>query len=110
MNRFALAVCVTGFVLTQVGATLSFKYAADRSGWEALKFFILGNVIGFLCPVCLTLALRGTNANVIYAVCFGASFCLMQFGAWWLFRQALSPFQWTGIGLVSLGIVFLQIR
>ena len=110
MTRPFIILCVVGFVLAQVGATLSFKVAADRSGWEALRWFIIGNVIGFLCPVCLTLALRGTHANVIYAVCFGAAFCLIQLGAWWLFHQALSPFQWTGIGLVAAGIVLLQMR
>jgi multidrug transporter EmrE-like cation transporter len=110
MPRPFIALCVVGFILAQVAATLSFKVAADRAGWEALRWFIIGNVVGFLCPVCLTLALRGTNANVIYAVCYGVAFCLIQVGAWWLFRQALTPYQWTGIGLVALGIVLLQWR
>jgi multidrug transporter EmrE-like cation transporter len=102
--------CVAAFIVAQVVATLLFKVAADRSGWEAIKYFIMGNVAGFICPVALTFALKGTNPNVIYAICFGASFCLLQFGAWYFFRQTLSPFQWTGVGLVAAGIVLLQLR
>ena len=66
--------------------------------------------MGFLCPVALVFALKGTNANIVYAVCWGGAFCLLQLAAWWIFRQPLSPWQWTGIAFVAIGILLLQVR
>ncbi|MDA3876091.1 MAG: hypothetical protein PF483_03270 [Halothiobacillus sp.] len=60
--------------------------------------------------VSLTMALRGTNPNLIYALCLGGSFCALQLVSLLLFKQPLSPVQWTGVALVALGIVLLTIK
>ena len=110
MARFLVALYVAGFVLGQVGASLSFKMAATRDGMPALWWFVAGNIVGFACPVCLTLALKAAHANVVYALCFGISFCLLQIAAWSIFRQPLSTAQWSGVALIAIGIVLLQMR
>ncbi|HEY8240769.1 MAG TPA: hypothetical protein VIH35_04945, partial [Kiritimatiellia bacterium] len=74
------------------------------------KYFILGNVVGFVCPVSLVLALRQANANLVYAICWGAAFCVLQFATWWLFKEPLSTWQWAGVALVGVGILLLQVR
>jgi multidrug transporter EmrE-like cation transporter len=56
------------------------------------------------------MALRGTNPNLIYALCLGGSFCALQLVSLLLFKQPLSPVQWTGVALVALGIVLLTIK
>ena len=110
MRAFLIALYVLGFVIGQAGAGLAFRMAAEKTGSTAIWWFVAGNVIGFLCPVCLTFALKGSNANVIYALCFGISFCTLQIASWLLFHQPLSTLQWTGVTLVTLGIVLLQWR
>jgi multidrug transporter EmrE-like cation transporter len=54
--------------------------------------------------------LRQANANLVYAICWGAAFCVLQFATWWLFKEPLSTWQWTGVALVGVGILLLQVR
>ncbi len=110
MPRLPLIVCILVFVVGQVGASLVFRVTAMKQGSDALLWFIGGNCLGFLCPVALTLALRGANPNVVYALCFGSAFCVLQFGSWMLFREPITLLQWAGIGLVAVGIVLLQVK
>ena len=110
MRSLLIPFCVVGFILSQVGASLLFKLAAQHAGRAAIWYFILGNAAGVGMPFFLTIALRGTNPNVIYALCFGAAFCVLQLASWYFFRQPLSPWQWMGVVLVGAGILLLQWR
>ena len=110
MRPFVIAGCVIGFILSQVGASLLFKVASQHEGRQAIWYFVLGNAAGIGMPFFLTFALRGSNPNVIYALCFGASFCVLQLASWYFFRQPLSTSQWAGVVLVSAGILLLQLR
>ncbi len=104
------ALFVAGFVAFWVNGGLCLKMAAERSGWAAFGFFAAGNAIGFCGTVLLTLALRGQNPNVIYALCHGLGFCVLQVASYFLFKVALSPPQWIGVSLIAAGIICLQLR
>jgi multidrug transporter EmrE-like cation transporter len=111
MSSWTLVViCVVGFMITSAWSSVQFKFAAENSGRTAVWYFILGNVIAAMGPVALTLALKRANPNIVYALCFGGAFTLLQVVSWRLFNQPLSVFQWVGIGCVAAGIFLLQIR
>jgi multidrug transporter EmrE-like cation transporter len=113
MNDFRAALifaCVLGYAFASAGSCVFFKLAAQNAGKTAIWYFVSGNVIGALCPIALTLALRGTSPSIIYALCFGGAFALVQLVTWHLFQEPLSSWQWTGIVMVGLGILMLQIR
>jgi len=110
MNPLWIVLSTLGFILSQTGAALLFKGMVSQEGLRWWLFFGAGNVVGFGCPVALAIALRGTNANLIYAICYGGGFCLVQLATWLIFRDPLSAWQWTGIGLVFCGLILLQLR
>jgi len=108
MKVALLIVFVVAFVVVNAWSAMLFKFAADYSGKKALWYYVLGNLIAALGPLALTLALKRSNPNIIYAVCYGASFAAIQIAASRLFHQPLSTFQWAGIASVGLGICLLQ--
>lgn len=110
MNGTWLLVCILGFMIASAWSGVQFKLAAEAAGRTALWHFILGNLIAAVGPVALTFALKRGNPNVIYALCFGGAFTLLQIVSWRLFHQPLSTLQWLGIGCVGVGIFLLQIR
>jgi multidrug transporter EmrE-like cation transporter len=79
-----------------------------RAHWPlATLYFILGNAVGLGVAISLTLALLGTNPNLVYAMCLGGSFCALQLASMLLFKQPLAPVQWVGVSLVATGLVLL---
>ncbi len=110
MNPAWIAFSIFGFIVAQTGAALLFKIGASADP-QTLRWWLLfaaGNAVGFGCPVALSVALRGTNANLVYALCYGGGFCLLQFATWWFFREPLSLLQWSGIGLIGAGLLLLR--
>lgn len=101
---------IAGYIAAFLGVNLAMKFAAQREGAAYWSWFIGGNVVGFFCTVFLTQALRGGNPNLVYAICIGAGFCLLQILSFILFKEPLTFWQWLGIGLVGFGILCLQIR
>jgi multidrug transporter EmrE-like cation transporter len=104
------ALSVAGFIVAQTAAALCFKAGAgaDLYTLRWWLWFAAGNATGFGCPVALSFALRGTNANLVYAASYGGGFCLIQLATWWIFREPLSPWQWSGIALIFSGILLLR--
>lgn len=102
--------CIIGFVISQTGAYLCLRLASQRTGLQLYGMFLLGTSIGFGSPVCLTLALRNANPNLIYAFCIGGAFFVLQFASSIVFRQPLTGIQWTGILIIGLGLVLVQLR
>jgi multidrug transporter EmrE-like cation transporter len=90
-------------------SSIAFKYAADSAGRKSLGYFIFGNIIGVLGPIALTLALRVSNPNITYALCYGTAFAALQLVAWRLFQQTLSPWQVVGIACVGVGICLMHV-
>ena len=101
---------VGAFILASVGSSLLFRMAAQHAGRTMIVYFILGNCVGLAVSISLTLALRGTNPNLIYAMCLGGAFCLVQLASTLLFKQPLSPVQWVGVALVVSGLVLLPLN
>lgn len=81
MNPFFTGLFIVGFVISSTAASLIFKVAADAAGWTAFRLSVVGNFVGVWAPVCLMCALKGTNANVVYAVCYGVGFCALHIRA-----------------------------
>jgi multidrug transporter EmrE-like cation transporter len=104
------ALCIIGFIVFQVSGSLCLRMASERSGLSAFYFFAAGNAVGFVGTVFLTLALRGQQPNLIYALCQGGGFCALQLAAYLLFSMPLSTIQWCGIGLIASGVVCVQFR
>lgn len=98
------------FVLASAFSGILFRFAAENAGRTALWYFIVGNFIGVLCPIALTFALKQNHPNIIYALCFGGSFALLQIVSWRMFKQPLSIWQWFGVASVAFGLLLLQIR
>jgi multidrug transporter EmrE-like cation transporter len=110
MNGTWVFLCIVGFTIASAWSGVQFKLAAENAGRTALWHFILGNLIGALGPIALTLALKRANPNIVYALCFGGAFTVLQLISWRLFHQPLSTYQWLGIACVAIGIFLLQIR
>jgi len=101
---------VAVFVSASVGSSLLFRVAAQHGDRTGILYFILGNCVGLVVSISLTLALRGTNPNVIYAMCLGGAFCVLQLASTLIFKQPLSPVQWVGVALVASGLVLLPLK
>lgn len=109
MRMGYLWIWVLGFVIANTWASILFKLAAENSGRKAIWYYVIGNIIGALGPLALTLGLKGGNPNVVYALCYGGAFTVLQIVSWRMFNQPLSSFQWAGIASVTVGIWLLQI-
>lgn len=103
-------IAVVGFIVASVGSSLLFRVAAQHFGRTAIIYFILGNCAGLGVSISLTLALRGTNPNLIYGICLGGAFCALQIASAYFFQQHLSPLQWVGVGLVVSGLMLLAFK
>ena len=97
------------FIAGTVLSSITFKYAAEATGRKSLWYFIAGNIVGVLGPIALTLALKVSNANITYALCYGTAFAALQIVAWGLFKQPLSHWQIGGIVLVGIGVCLLHV-
>jgi multidrug transporter EmrE-like cation transporter len=105
------ALPILGYIIAFLGVNLAMKFASLRAGSSGFWWwFIGGNFIGFFCTVFLTRALKFQHPNVVYALCVGGGFCLLQFACYFLFKEPLTFWQWLGIGLVVLGTLCLQIK
>lgn len=101
---------VLGYFAAFLGVNISMKIAVQKTGTGFWTWFIAGNVVGFFCTVAMTYALKDQNPNLIYALCIGGGFCLLQVASFLIFRQPLGPWQWAGVALVGIGIICLQIQ
>ena len=101
MNGLFVALYVFAFIAANTFSSIQFKWAAERQGSSALWYFILGNLVGVLAPVALVFALKKGNPNIIYALCYGGAFAVLQLVSWKLFKQPLTPMQCTGLFCVG---------
>jgi multidrug transporter EmrE-like cation transporter len=110
MKEGLLFVCVIAFAIASAWSGIHFKFAAASAGKTALWHFVIGNLIGAGSPLALTFALKGGNPNLVYALCFGCAFALLQLVSWRMFQEPLSVMQWAGVGCVGLGVLLLQMK
>jgi multidrug transporter EmrE-like cation transporter len=109
MKWVQVAFYVFLFSCGTVLSSIEFKFAAEKTGRNALWHFVAGNLIGVLGPISLTLALKLLNPNVTYALCYGTAFAVLQLVAWRLFHQPLTHWQIAGIICVGIGVCLLHI-
>jgi len=103
-----LALLILAYALGMAGANLCLKMNAGSTGWQAWAWFIAANATGFTCVVVLPFALKLAPSNLVYAWAIGLGFLLLQLGAWLVFREPLSPVQWSGVVLFGVATVLLQ--
>ena len=101
---------VATFIAFSVTGSLLLRVAGQQQSWKAVLFFILGNLSGFVAATTLALTLRGRHPNLIYALCLGGGFCILQLMSRVIFKMPLTTCQWLGIGLIAVGMWCLQVR
>jgi multidrug transporter EmrE-like cation transporter len=106
--QWHMVLLVVAYMSVNCIANLCFRLVVEPASALPIGYFIAGNGLGFVSTILLTLALKGQNPNIIYAICLGGGFCLLQVTSWFLFKSPLSPVQWAGITLVACGIFCLR--
>jgi multidrug transporter EmrE-like cation transporter len=104
------ALLLIGYILALTGANITLVYVNQFSGWKYYGLFIVANVIGFFCPLCMMFALKHTRPLLAYSLGIGGGFCFLQLANYRLFQQTLSAPQWIGVFCVCAGVVLLQIK
>lgn len=99
-----------GALSAHTGASICFKKAAQQNGTRALAIFAMGNVIGFINPICKTIALRNNNPNVIFAIMGGLGGVIFVFVINWVFEGKLTRSQWFAIMIIIFGSILLQLQ
>lgn len=92
------------FIAMQILAQAIFKWGSltpGRSVWG----LILGNIFGVSSTWLLILMYRYMNVNVAFGMAFGISFICAQVALSLIFHSTLTFGQWTGISLITIGIV-----
>ncbi len=103
------AFLVFGYAVSMAGSNLIFKVASEKSGTDGWLWFLLGNVVGFGCPVLITYALREQSPHLVYAFTLGAGFVLVQVAGWFFFHAPITAMQVGGLVLTAVGLVMLQL-
>jgi small multidrug resistance pump len=93
-------------IVTEVLATSSLK-ASD--GFTRL-WPSIGATCGYAVSLyCLSLTQRSIPVGVVYAIWSGVGIVLISLMGWWLFDQVLSPVAMIGIGLITVGVLVLNV-
>ena len=93
-------------IVTEVLATSSLK-ASD--GFTRL-WPSIGAACGYAVSLyCLSLTQRSIPVGVVYAIWSGVGIVLISLMGWWLFDQVLSPPAVIGIGLITVGVLVLNV-
>lgn len=107
MRAFLL---ISIYVVAFVGSNLSFKKAgiAPDQSMEWWLWFCLGNVIGFLAPITITLALKEGNASWTFAAAMGGGFLALQISLWIFQGESFHRMHGLGVLLITLGLILMQ--
>ncbi|MBP6006309.1 MAG: multidrug efflux SMR transporter [Rhodoferax sp.] len=93
-------------IVTEVLATSSLK-ASD--GFTRL-WPSIGAACGYAVSLyCLSLTQRSIPVGVVYAIWSGVGIVLISLMGWWLFDQVLSPAAMIGVGLITVGVLVLNV-
>lgn len=107
-NAIVLAL-ISANLLFNIVANASFKVSAFSGTWRGfLSWQVVGNLAGLITVLTLTGLLRYVPLHVAYPVTTGlAVFGVQIVAAKLLFREAMTPGQWLGTGLLVLGIALI---
>ncbi len=99
-------------VITTIAHTLAavcFKLSAQQTVRKRiLGYFVLGNTVGFLCPLCVTIAMSGNNPNLVIAM-LGVGGVFFHVFLNWFFRVGLTRRQWVAILIMIAGGILLKL-
>lgn len=93
-------------IITEVIATASLKLSDGFTRWLPSILVVLGYGISFYA---LSLTMRTLPVGVIYAVWSGLGIVLVTLIGWIVFKQQLSWTTLSGIGLIMMGVVVMNL-
>lgn len=90
---------------------VSFKQSTLVEGfWRFAVWQLIGNLVSFTGVLAYTWFVKLTSLNLAYAVYGGLGFVAVQVaGAWLLFKERISPWQWVGTALICAGILLIAL-
>ncbi len=111
MKTLKIAGLILVYLILVVASNIGLKLSALS---QELRSFLwwqaVGNVLGFLGVLTLTLLLRLMPLHLAYALAYGLSFMGVQVvGARLFFHEAIAPVQWLGIVLITVGIAIVSL-
>ena len=98
------------YVVAFVGSNLCFKKAgvAPDQSMEWWLWFGMGNGIGFLAPITITLALKEGSASWTFAAAMGGGFLALQISLWIFQGEPFHRVHGLGVLLITLGLILMQ--
>jgi len=108
MSHPVVWLAMTVAVIAHTLAAICFKTAAQQKGRLILKYFLIGNIIGFLGPLCTAIALRNNNPNLVLATMEGIGGVFFVVVLNRVFNERLTGRQWLSIFVLIFGTVLLQ--
>ena len=94
-------------IVTEVIATSSLKASAAFTRTLPAVVVVVGYASAFYC---LSLALRSMPVGIAYAIWSGAGIVLVTAIAWVAYGQKLDAVALTGMALIILGAIILNLR
>lgn len=101
---------IVGAIVARTVAAVIYKIAAQQpSRNRVVLFFLLGLAAGFFNPVCVAIAMRGNNPNLIIAAMggLGGAFFVIVINR--VFKERLSRQQWLAIAIIFAGTILLRV-
>lgn len=94
-----------GLTLTEIVGDFGFEKFADTNLWTGFAQGLIGyvGVIFFLIR-----SLKGANVMWVNGMWDGVSGVVESLAAFFILGERLSHMQYVGLGLISLGLVFLK--
>lgn len=93
-------------IVCEVIATSALKASDGFTRLTPSVVVVLGYGVAFYC---LSLTLRSIPVGVVYAIWSGVGIVLISMVGWLVFGQSLSPMALLGMGLITLGVVILNV-
>lgn len=101
-NALFNAPAVFGPLLVFLAATRKNEGAVTRGG--VIDAVIAGVVLTVFSVLLVKIYARGGNLAYVMPVVYGGTVVIGSFLGWWLLKEAISPLQFAGIALVTVGI------
>jgi len=108
-HAFVLTALIVANLLFNIVAQAGFKLSANSPNWRGfLVWQIVGNLAGFITVLTLTGLLRFIPLSVAYPLTVGLAVIGVQVAAArLLFHETITPAQWLGTLLITLGVVLV---
>jgi small multidrug resistance pump len=93
-------------IFIEVGATLSLKVATTRGPrWLVVALF---GYVGAFAALTGALA-EGAPLGIVYGIWAACGVAATALASRWLFKERLTPLSATGIGLIAVGVLVIEL-